>query len=128
MSGQAWKAGHAVNYGNFKRNSQSTVQRTKQRLLDRNVWFLGLFKETINTGMKSPIITEDTQNVRDANNRNRRHTHTHTHTHTRPQPHYKSMDLTHRKYISYEQTRMIIHECKCRKGINPLRTRRICVI
>jgi len=28
MSGQAWKAGHEVNYGNFKRKSQSTVQRT----------------------------------------------------------------------------------------------------
>jgi len=61
MSGQAWKAGHAVNYGNFKRNSQSTVQRTKQMLLDRNVWLLGLFKDTnINIGMKPPIISEDT--------------------------------------------------------------------
>jgi hypothetical protein len=52
------------------------------------------------------------------------HTHTHTHTHTpiRPQPHYKSMDLTHRKYISYEHTRMIIHEYQCRKGLNTAHT------
>jgi len=61
MSGRAWKVGHAVNYGNFKRNSQSTVQRTKQRLLNRKVWFLGLFKDTnIDIGMKPPIISEDT--------------------------------------------------------------------
>ena len=61
MSGQAWKAGHTVYYGNFKRNSQSTAQRMKQRLFERKVWFLGLFRDTnINTGMKPPIINEDT--------------------------------------------------------------------
>ena len=47
MSGQAWKAGHAVNYGNFKRNSQSIVQRTKQRFLDRKVWFWGYLRTLI---------------------------------------------------------------------------------
>jgi hypothetical protein len=61
MSGQAWKVGNAVNYGNFKRNSQSTVQRTKQMLFDRKVWFWGLFKDTnINIGMKPAIISKDT--------------------------------------------------------------------
>jgi hypothetical protein len=60
MFGQAWKAGHEVNYGNFKRNSQSTVQRTKQRLLDRKVRFLGLFKDiNINIDTKAPIISEN---------------------------------------------------------------------
>jgi len=46
----------------------------------------------------------------------------HTHTHNRPQLHYKYMDLTHRKYISYKHTRMAIHECQCKKWLKTVHT------